>query len=54
MRKLSCVERQKFALVFLFFFISKGLAAQISIAFPYSHMVLQRDNAGQTSVFVRD
>jgi len=39
--------------IFFFFFSSAGLLAQITVDFPYSHMVLQRDNAGQTSVFVR-
>lgn len=40
-------------LFLLILFISHGLSAQISIDFPYSRMVLQRDNTGQTSVFVR-
>lgn len=53
MKKLSDNIRQKFPFVFLLIFISQGLMAQISIDFPYSRMVLQRDNAGQASVFVR-
>ncbi len=52
-RYLSGYEWQKFIFVFLLVSISQGLSAQISIDFPYSRMVLQRDNAGQTSVFVR-
>ncbi len=45
--------RQKFFLLFLFFVSGTGLLAQISIDFPYTRMVLQRENAGPTSIFVR-
>jgi len=42
-------------LIFLFLFFSSGfgLLAQITVDFPYSRIVLQRNSAGQTSVFVR-
>ena len=53
MRQLSSKRRQKFIIIFLSIFVSQSLSAQISIDFPYSRLVLQRDNAGQTSVFVR-
>ena len=44
---------QKHLLVLLFIFLSSGLSAQVAIDFPYSRMVLQRDNAGQAAVFVK-
>lgn len=38
---------------FYLLLISPQIFAQITISFPYSRMVLQRDNSGTTSVFVK-
>ena len=38
---------------FCLLLISPPIFAQISISFPYSRIVLQRDNSGNTSVFVK-
>ncbi len=49
------IRTHRFILLFLLFFISgpRRTVAQITISFPYSRIVLQQDNNGNTTVFVK-
>ncbi len=56
-KTLLKISRRGIAIFFLSYVLVLGnsarLCAQITIAFPYSRMVLQQDNAGKASVFVK-